>query len=313
MLEIVAHVERELARGATTLELDIVDPDLGAGHHAGEQLTLGEARVVHRPWRAWCDLAERLGLRLGTPRPSAASPHVLRVRLTRLDRAPASRASGDDPTERYGTRSAFARIRKLEDPRFVIDLTEAVERCGLPARARVLDLGANTGDALALLLERIPALRDATLVGVDHSASAIAAARERFAAASARVELHVADIAELGALGLGTFDLVVSIGTLQSPTIDDRALLRKLVQHHLGPGGALIIGVPNCRYVDGELEYGARMKNFRQPELGLVVKDVAFYRTYLQQHHRQVFVTGKHYVLVTGVPRARVPPRDAPE
>jgi hypothetical protein len=53
--------------------------------------------------------------------------------------------------------------------------------------------------------------------------------------------------------------------------------------------------------VDGELVYGARMKNFRQPELGLLIKDVAFYRKYLQQHGRQVFVTGKHYMLVTGV------------
>ena len=43
-----------------------------------------------------------------------------------------------------------------------------------------------------------------------------------------------------------------------------------------------------------------RLKNFAQPELGLLVKDVAFYRKYLQQHARQVFVTGKHYVLVTG-------------
>jgi hypothetical protein len=73
------------------------------------------------------------------------------------------------------------------------------------------------------------------------------------------------------------------------------------MQHHLTPRGAVILGFPNCRYVDGEVEHGTRMKNFRQPELGLLVKDVAFYRKYLQQHHRKVFVTGKHYVLVTGV------------
>ncbi len=44
------------------------------------------------------------------------------------------------------------------------------------------------------------------------------------------------------------------------------------------------------------------MKNFTQPELGLLIKDVAFYRKYLQQHHKQVFVTGKHYLLVTAIP-----------
>ena len=88
---------------------------------------------------------------------------------------------------------------------------------------------------------------------------------------------------------------------MQSPAVDDRALLRRIVQDHLTPAGAVILGLPNCRYLDGELVHGARMKNFRQPELGLVVKDVAFYRKYLQQHGRQVFVTGHHTLFVTGV------------
>jgi hypothetical protein len=43
------------------------------------------------------------------------------------------------------------------------------------------------------------------------------------------------------------------------------------------------------------------MRNFAQPELGLVVKDIAFYRKYLQQHGLHVFVTGRNYLFVTGV------------
>ena len=86
--------------------------------------------------------------------------------------------------------------------------------------------------------------------------------------------------------------------------VDDRALLRHVVQACLTPTGAVILGVPNCRYRDGELAHGARMRNFRQPELGLVIKDVAFYRKYLQQHDREVFVTGHHDLFVTGVARA---------
>ena len=95
--------------------------------------------------------------------------------------------------------------------------------------------------------------------------------------------------------------LVVSFATLQSAALDDRALLRRIVQDHLTPRGAVILGIPNSRYRDGEVVAGARMKNFRQAELGLVVKDVAFYRKYLQQHGRRVFVTGGHTLLVTGV------------
>lgn len=305
LLEIALAMRRAFAAGATTFELDVLDPDMGRGRHAGERVDIDGVAHVHRPFRVWVDLAERMRLRLRTPRPAA--PPLVRLVFEPL--SPASALDISDPTEKYGTSSPFARISKLEDPSFVLDMADALERIALPAGARVLDLGVNTGDELALLLALWPALRDATLVGVDHSASAIAAARTRFAGiAGPRIELHVADLAPpgaLAALGLGRFDLVLSIGTLQSPGIDDRDLLRRIVQDHLTPTGAVLLGIPNCRYVDGEVEYGTRMKNFSQPELGLLIKDVAFYRKYLQQHHRQVFVTGKHYLLVTAVAESK--------
>jgi 2-polyprenyl-3-methyl-5-hydroxy-6-metoxy-1,4-benzoquinol methylase len=302
MLDILGHVEGELARGAMRIEIDVLDPDRGRGLYAGERMEIDGATFVHRPFRVWVDLAERLGLRLGTP--ARIDPPFVRIAFERLDDAARVGGEAVDPTEKYGTASEFARISKLEDPGFVVDMTEALRRVALDPGARVLDLGVNTGDELELLLAREPALRDAKLVGIDHSASALAHARERFAGRN--VELHEADLNALPSLRLGRFDLVLSIGTLQSPGIDDRELLRRIVQDHLEPTGAVIVGFPNCRYVDGEVEYGTRMRNFRQPELGLLVKDVAFYRKYLQQHHRQVYVTGKHYVLVTGVVRVRL-------
>jgi SAM-dependent methyltransferase len=270
---------------------DVLDPDLGRGRYAGEIVEHAGVRYVHRPLRTWVDLAERLGMRLRTPRP--IEPPLVRLTFEPLDPGTRLRPRAGDPTEKYGAESEFARISKLEDPGFVIDFEEALARIDLPAEPRVLDLGVNTGDELALLA----GLRDATLVGIDHSVSAIAIARERFPQA----QLHVADLNALPALGLGRFDLVISIGTLQSPGVDDRELLRRVVQEHLAPHGAVTLGIPNCRYVDGEVEHGTRVVNRREPELGLLVKDVAFYRKYLQQHGREVFVTGKHYVLVTGV------------
>jgi len=291
-------MQADLASGAPTIVLDVLDPDRGRGSYAGERVTHAGVEYVHRPFRVWADLAERLGCRLLIPRP--IEPPLVQLVFERLDPAARLRADAGDATEKYGADSEFARISKLEDPGFVIDMAEALERVDPQAGARVLDLGVNTGDELELMMRLSPALREATFVGIDHSASAIARARERFGAAQ-NVRLHVADLATLGALDLGRFDLVLSIGTLQSPGIDDREVIRQIVQNHLAPRGAVIIGVPNCRYLDGEVEYGTRMKNFTQPELGLLFKDVAFYRKYLQQHHRQVFVTGKHYVLVTGI------------
>jgi 2-polyprenyl-3-methyl-5-hydroxy-6-metoxy-1,4-benzoquinol methylase len=271
--------------------IDVVDPDFGRGRYAGEPVEVGGVRYIHRPLRVWVDLAERLGLRLLLPRPLA--PPLVRLTFEPLVTEARLRPTSDDPTERYGADSPFARISKLEDPGFVIDFAEALSRITFPAAPRILDLGVNTGDELALL-DHVP---NATLVGIDHSASAIAVAQERFPDA----DLRVADLNALPSLHLGHFDLVIAMSTLQSPGVDDRELLRRIVQNHLAPTGAVLIGIPNCRYIDGELEYGTRMKNFRQPELGLLVKDVAFYRKYLQQHHRQVFVTGKHYLLVLGV------------
>ncbi len=299
LLDVIATLESALADGASEIRLDVLDPDAGAGRYAGEIVIVGGVAHVHRPFRVWVDLAERMGLRLGTPRPAA--PSMVTLVFTPLDRRLAL-ASMHTPrvTEKYGATSTWARVRKLEDPGFVLDLRDALARIDLPPGGRVLDLGVNTGDELALLLALAPQLSGGELVGVDHSASALALARARFPGA----HLIEADLGSLPSLGLGRFDLVLSIGTLQSPGIDDREVVRQIVQHHLAPEGAVILGFPSCRYVDGEVEYGARIKNLREPELGLLIKDVAFYRKYLQQHGKRVFVTGKYELLVTGVPEA---------
>lgn len=318
LYEVVVALRAALAGGARTVTLRVLDPDVGRGLHAGETLVHAGEVHVHRPWRVWIDLAERLGMRLLTPRRVPGGP-LVDVGFERLGgAAPSAGQAAGDATERYGTTSGFARIARAEDPGWIIDLDEALDRIPLPAAPRILDLGANTGDLLALLVTLRPALAAAELVAVDHSASAVAAATDRFAAAGLRarcVRADLADLAGLAALDLGRFELVVSVGTLQSSTLDGRALLRAVVQDHLAPAGSVLLGVPNCRYLDGETLHGARMKNFRQPELGLLIKDVAFYRKYLQQHRRRVYVTGKDYLLVTGVPdeapRAPAPPAAA--
>lgn len=297
---IVAHVQRRLAEGDAVVRLEVLDPDHGRGRFAGEPVVIGDDEYRHRPLRVWLDLAGRLGLRLLTPRPAA--PPRIELRFERLDGAADwHREAIDDPTEKYGAASSFARISKLEDPDLLLDLADAFARIGLAADARVLELGVGRGDALALLAAHVPGLEGrGTLVGVDHSRSALALARARFPGANAR--FIEADLGDLGALELGEFDLVIALDTLQSSGLDDRALLRHLVQRCLAPRGAVLLGLPNCRYLDGEVVFGARMRNYSQPELGLLVRDIAFYRKYLQQHRRTVHVTGKYELLITAVP-----------
>lgn len=312
LVEVLAAIRARLDAGETSVVLHALDPDLGRGHYAGERLRIGDCDYLHRPLRAWLDLADRLELRLATPR--AVDPPLVELRLERLGRGSALPGRGQR-TEKYGITSEFQRVRKHEEADFVLDLRDALARVGLDEieRPRILSLGVNAGDELALLCRLMPRLaKVGEFVGVDHSASALAAARDRFAGPEHPADFHFveADLNALASLELGRFDLALCLGTAQSPDIDRNALMRTLVKHSLGREGALILGVPNCRYRDGELLHGGRMKNFSQPELGLVVKDLAFFRRYLQQHGREVFVTGKHELLVTAIPRAgrgRVP------
>ncbi|WP_255215724.1 class I SAM-dependent methyltransferase [Pseudenhygromyxa sp. WMMC2535] len=252
--------------------------------------------------RVWLDLADRLRLRLRTPQLVDGQPHLIALRFEPLDESARWRDhSPADPREKYGAKTRYQRISKLEDPDLLIDLDEALERLNLPREPRILDLGVNRGDSLAMILGLRPAwAKTLRFVGVDHSASALDLARARWAELGDRADFIEADLGALERLELGRFDLVLSIGTLHSPGVDHQVVLRHVVKNLLAPGAGVILGVPNCTHIDGEQLFGARTKNFTQPELSLLIKSVAHYKRYLQQHRRKVYVTGKYYVLVTG-------------
>lgn len=290
---------REGVDVAGRVTLIVTDPDLFPHAHSGESVQCCGRTVIHRPLRVWVDVAERLQLRLAVRGRRRDMGLVLELHALRRERKPWDGRA--NPTERYGTDTAFQSISKLDDPYFVIDLREAIGRVELPAQARVLVLGVNRGDEIELLRDCVEP-RFVEWVGIDHCASVLAVARQRFPDA----QMIEADINELSNLDIGQFDLVVSIDTLHSPGIDERALLRHLFQERLNVDGSMILGVPNCQYVDGQTIYGARTKNASQPELSLLIKSVAFFKKYLQQHKRRVFIAGKDQILITAIPyRAR--------
>ncbi|UCH26114.1 MAG: class I SAM-dependent methyltransferase [Trueperaceae bacterium] len=300
---ILIAIRQRFERGDRRVSIAVPHPELGRGLYPGETTLHQGVLLRHRPLRVWLDLADRLGCRLSLPR--AVSDTHIRLDFEPLD---PDRSWHDhqsvDATEKYGAGSVFQRIDKLEEASFLLDLLEALERVRLQPADRVLDLGVNSGGELAVFDLLDTALSSSlSFVGVDHSRTALALARERFP--SKTHTFLEADLNDLDELELGRFDLVISIGTLQSPGIDDRALLRSLVQRHLVTDGSLILGFPNSRYLDGELLYGAKMKNFSQPELSLLVKDLAFYRKYLHQHKFKVLLTGKYDLFVTAVPVRR--------
>ena len=147
MLDLIDTLEAELARGVEVVVLEIAVERFGS-------------------FRRWVDLAERLRLRLASVEHGVAT---VRLSFDRLADA-VLKTAGD-----YSASSAFAQVNKLDDPRFILDLREAIERVG--SAARVLDLGVHRGDELVLLERYLP---NASIVAVDRDASALAVARSRF-------------------------------------------------------------------------------------------------------------------------------------
>jgi len=299
MLQIIDTLRAAVAglRAGECVVFEVLDPDLGGDAYAGTKLRCGEAEYLHRGYRAWTDLAELLGCRMLTPR--TASEQTVRLRFQKLDREDSFHAYEGKREEKYGVDSPFFAIDKNEEPAFVNAYAYALINAGIATRRRVLNLGINTGDEFSV----IKALRGAEtfgtleLVGIDHSASAIAYARDRFP--EPNVTFHDADINRLDELGLGRFDLIVSIGTLQSPGVDFKPLFMSLVQHYLSPEGAVILGFPNCRWAGGEMLYGAKAPNYGYSEQSLLYKDVYYCKKYLQQKKFRVTLTGKPYLFLT--------------
>lgn len=286
----------EILKKADTLSFEVLNPDIGRGRYAGETIRIDGIDYLHRSYKAWSNLGELLFCRILTPK--AISEHTVAITYEKLDISDSFHHS-DAKDEKYGTASRFASIHKNEEPAFLSPYLRALQSVKIGEKKRILNLGINTGDEFNLIRHILPQeeYMNLELVGIDHSASAIATARERFNEGNAAFYVH--DINDLASLDLGRFDLIITIGTLQSPGIDFKLLFMKLVQEYLNPRGAIILGFPNCRWMGGEMIYGAKAPNYPYSEMTLLYKDVYYCKKYLQQKRFRVTLTGKDYVFLT--------------
>ena len=295
MQQIMPELRAALAQSPEVC-FEALDPDLSAGY-AGTAVEIEGTTHLYRSLKSWMELAELLGCRMRTPKPSVC-PYV-RLCFRRLSDDSFHRSSAEDRAEKYGEGTPFWQIRKLEEPAFLHYYLQALENVDILKRGRILDLGVHRGDeyqAIRSLYEKASQPLP-EFIGIDHSESAIAEATRRFPKECAR--FIQADINDLSRLSLGRFDLLISIGTLQSPGIPYKQLLMELVQQYLTPSSALILGFPNCRWIGGEMCYGAKVPNYTMSEMGHLYSDVIFAKKYLQQKKYRVTVTGKQYVFVT--------------
>ena len=199
--------------------------------------------------------------------------------------------------EKYGVNSTFASIKKNEQASFLYYYKQALKNVNINKRTKILNLGVNSGDEFEVIKNYASNFENLELLGIDYSKSAIHEAKNNFK--QNNVSFICANINELDKLNLEEFDLIITIGTLQSSNIEFNIVFQDIVQKYLKKTGAMILGFPNCRWIDGEMIYGAKAKNYQFPESSLLYKDVMFCKKYLQQKKYRVTITGKDYIFLT--------------
>jgi len=200
-------------------------------------------------------------------------------------------------TEKYGINSIFNTIDKLQKPAFLLHYKKALENVTINKRLTILNLGINKGDEFETIKQITKNFNVKSLLGINYSQSAINEAKKRFD--DTNISFLVHDINKLDSLVLKPFDLIVTIGTLQSKSLEFNKIFMNIVQNLLKKDGAIIMGFPNCRWIDGQMIYGASAKNYNFPEMSILYKDVMFCKKYLQQKKFRVTITGKEYIFLT--------------
>ncbi|WP_242689759.1 class I SAM-dependent methyltransferase [Sulfurimonas aquatica] len=278
------------------IEFKVLNPDYCSSTYAGNRVYVNNQAFIYREYKAWLDLAHILNCRMLTPKSDSGSQVI--IRYEKLNSDESFHKSEMDKEKKYGTESIFSQIYKNEEPSFIHYYLQALKNVNFNKRTRVLNLGVNSADEFVVIKEISQDFSTLELVGIDFCDSAIELARKKFIN-DKNITFYTHHINDLASLNLGEFDLIISIGTLQSSNLEFNKLFMSIVQNQLKRDGAMILGFPNCRWVDGEMVYGAKVKNYPFSEMGLLYKDVVFCKKYLQQKKFRVTVTGKDYIFLT--------------
>ena len=298
MLQIITTLQEKLTSLSPkeTVEFEVLNPDYSSSTYSGNIVVIEGQEYIYRGYKAWIDLAQILHCRMLTP--TIQSSTTVLIRYEKLNADDSFHKSVVDKEEKYGMESIFSEIHKNEEPAFISHYLKALQNANINKRIRVLNLGVNSGDEFEVIQKYATNFENLELIGIDYCSSAINAAKEKFKEFK-NISFYTHDINDLSSLNIGKFDLIISIGTLQSSNLEFNPLFMSIVQNQLKREGAMILGFPNCRWVDGEMIYGARVKNYPFSEMGLLYKDVIFCKKYLQQKKFRVTVTGKEYIFLT--------------
>ncbi|WP_417324103.1 class I SAM-dependent methyltransferase [Halarcobacter sp.] len=277
------------------INIIVLNPDVVENAYAGEKILLENEEYVYRSYKSWNDLAEKFHYKMLTPK--VIDKNFVELSFLKLEDK--TFHSSKEVEEKYGVNSQFSRINKNEEPEFFYSYLQALKNAKVNKRKRVLNLGVNNAEEFELIKTAFSKeFSEIEFVGIDYCLSAINKAKEKFIEDD-NVKFYSHDINLLDELDLGKFDLIISIGTLQSSNLDFNAIFMHIVQNYLEKTGALILGFPNCRWLGGEVIYGAKAPNYTFSEQSLLYKDAFFCKKYLQQKKFRVTLTGKYYTILT--------------
>ncbi|WP_428739405.1 class I SAM-dependent methyltransferase [Sulfurimonas sp.] len=283
LLEIIEVLQKEIASllEHESISFIVENPDL--------------TTAQTHSYKTWLDLAHILKCKMLTPK--QVDEQFVEIRFQKLS-ADSFHSVDADKEQKYGNESIFSKINKNEETSFIYHYSQALKNVKVGQRKRILNLGVNNGDEFEVIEQLASNFTELELLGIDYCDSAIEDAKQKFQEHK-NVTFLQADINELNTLELGEFDLIISIGTLQSSNLNFNEVFMSIVQNQLSPNGAIILGFPNCRWIDGEMIYGAMMRNYNYSEMSNLYKDVIYCKKYLQQKKFRVTITGKDYIFLS--------------
>ena len=296
MFEIVLYLENEL-KSFNEVDIEVLNPNIKDDIYAGERLQLNNQEFIYRSYKSWSDLAEILFCKLLIMKLEVTS---VQIRFQKLNKTESFHNDiNDEKNEKYGEDSTFFRINKNEEPSFLYAYMNALKNVKIEEKRNILNLGINKADEFEIIKKLVHEenLNQMNLVGIDYSSSAIEFAKNRFP--DENFIFYNYDINKLEELNLKKCDLLISIGTLQSSGLNFKLLFMDLIQNYLQDKGSIILGFPNCRWINGEMIYGAKAANYSYSEQSVLYKDVYFCKKYLQQKKYRVTLTGKNYLFLT--------------
>jgi hypothetical protein len=248
-------------------------------------------------YKSWIDIAGVYLYKMLTP--NKKDQDIVILKFKKLNQSSSFHRSTDKSSEKYGIDSEFFKIDKTSQFSFLYHYAKALEFIDIESRQRILNIGINKGDEFSVIKEMLSSstLESKEFIGIDYSLSAIQFAKKSLP--QSNFNFLCEDINQIDKLNLGKFNLIVSIGTLQSVNIDFKKIFMNLYQNYLEPNGAIILGFPNCRWCEREMIYGAVVPHYNFSEMSLVIKDIYFCKKYLQQKKYRVTITGKDYIFLT--------------